>query len=64
MIHGQHDYRVTVGQGMQLFTALQRRGEYSRFLYFPDENHFVFKPKNRLYWWKVVHGWLARYLKK
>ena len=26
IVHGQHDYRVTVGQGMQLFTALQRMG--------------------------------------
>ncbi|MFH2005981.1 MAG: S9 family peptidase [bacterium] len=63
VVHGQHDYRVTVGQGMQLFTALQRMGVPSRFLYFPDENHFVQKPQNRLLWWKTVHGWLAQYLK-
>jgi len=63
IVHGQHDYRVTVGQGMQLFTALQRMGVTSQFLYFPDETHFVQKPQNRLLWWKTVHKWLARYLK-
>jgi len=63
IIHGQHDYRVTVGQGMQLFTALQRMGVTSKFLYFPDETHFVQKPQNRLLWWKTVHQWLAKYLK-
>jgi dipeptidyl aminopeptidase/acylaminoacyl peptidase len=64
VIHGQHDYRVPVTQGMQLFTALQRRKVPSRFLYFPDENHFIQKPKNRLLWWKTVHGWFSRYLKR
>jgi dipeptidyl aminopeptidase/acylaminoacyl peptidase len=62
VIHGQHDYRVPVTQGMQLFTTLQRRGVKSRFLYFPDENHFIEKPQNRFLWWKTVHGWLAKYL--
>lgn len=63
VIHGQHDYRVPVTQGMQLFTALQRLGVPSRFLYYPDEDHFVQKPKNRLLWWKTVYNWFARYLK-
>lgn len=63
VIHGQHDYRVTVGQGMQLFTALQRQGVPSQFLYFPDEDHFVKKPQNRLFWWKTMHDWLAKHLK-
>jgi dipeptidyl aminopeptidase/acylaminoacyl peptidase len=62
VIHGQHDYRVTVGQGMQLFTALQRMGVPSKFLYFPDEDHFVQKPQNRLLWWRTVHRFLARHL--
>ena len=64
VIHGQHDYRVPVTQGMQLFTALQRRKIPSRFLYFPDEDHFVQKPKNRLLWWNTVYDWFERYLKK
>ncbi len=64
IIHGQRDYRVPVTQSMQLFTALQRRGIPSRFLYFFDEDHFVQKPRNRLLWWRTVHDWLARHLKK
>lgn len=63
VIHGQHDYRVTVGQGMQLFTALQRLGVPSQFLYFPDEDHFVKKPLNRLLWWQTMHDFLAKHLK-
>jgi dipeptidyl aminopeptidase/acylaminoacyl peptidase len=62
VVHGEHDYRVTIGQGMQLFTSLQRLGVPSRFLYFPDEFHFVTRPQNRLLWWRTVHEWLARYL--
>jgi dipeptidyl aminopeptidase/acylaminoacyl peptidase len=62
VVHGEHDYRVTIGQGMQLFTSLQRLGVPSRFLYFPDEFHFVTKPQNRMLWWRTVHEWLARYL--
>ncbi|MFZ0390020.1 MAG: prolyl oligopeptidase family serine peptidase [Calditrichia bacterium] len=50
-------------QGLQLFTALQLKGVDSRLLFFPDEDHFVRKPKNARQWWRVVHGWLAKYLK-
>lgn len=64
VIHGQHDYRVPVTQGMQLFTSLQRLGVPSQFLYFPDETHFVQKARNRLLWWRTVHRFLGRYLKR
>ncbi len=63
IVHGQYDFRVPVTQGMQLFTALKRRGIPARFIYFPDESHFVQKPLNRLLWWKQVHGWFKRYIK-
>lgn len=64
VIHGQRDYRVPVEQGMQLFTALQRQKVPSRFLYFPDEDHFVQKPQNIELWWNTMRDWLARYLRK
>ena len=64
VIHGQRDYRVPVEQGMQLFTALQRQKVPSRFLYFPDEDHFVQKPQNVELWWNTMRDWLGRYLKK
>ncbi|HNP36757.1 MAG TPA: S9 family peptidase [Woeseiaceae bacterium] len=62
VIHGQLDYRIPVSQGIGAFTALQRQGIASRFLYFPDENHWVQKPQNSLQWHDEVNGWLHRYL--
>ena len=63
VIHGGHDYRIPDNQGFAAFNALQRRGIPSRFLYFPDENHWVLKPGNALRWHEVVLGWLDRWLK-
>jgi dipeptidyl aminopeptidase/acylaminoacyl peptidase len=63
VIHGAKDYRVVDVQGMATFTALQRRGIPSRFLYFPDENHWVLKPANSILWHDTVIGWLDRWLK-
>lgn len=58
VIHGELDYRVPVTQGIAAFTALQRRGIKSEFLYFPDENHWVLKPHNSVYWHQRVNQWL------
>jgi len=62
VVHGQLDYRVPVTQGIATFTALQRRGIPSKFLYFPDENHWVLKPQNSVQWHQVVNQWLHDYL--
>ncbi len=62
VVHGELDYRVPVTQGIAAFTALQRRGIESRFLYFPDENHWVLKPHNSVRWHEEVNDWLHRYL--
>jgi len=64
IVHGQRDFRVPVSQGMMLFTAYQRRGIESKMLYFPDEDHFVQKPKNARFWWNSVLGWFKEHLKK
>ena len=64
VIHGQNDFRIPVEQAIQMFNSLQRMGVPSRFLYFPDETHFVQKPQNAEYWWKNVYEWLAKYLAK
>jgi dipeptidyl aminopeptidase/acylaminoacyl peptidase len=63
VIHSANDFRVPLEQGLQFFTSLQRRGVPSKFLYFPDEDHFVQKPLNAELWWKTIHDWLAAYLK-
>ena len=61
VIHGGKDYRVVDTQGMSTFTALQRKGVPSRFLYFPDENHWVLKPQNSKIWHEQVLAWIDKY---
>jgi dipeptidyl aminopeptidase/acylaminoacyl peptidase len=62
VIQGGLDYRIPDTQGIAAFTAAQRRGIESRFLYFPNENHWVLKPQNSVQWHQTVNGWLARWL--
>jgi dipeptidyl aminopeptidase/acylaminoacyl peptidase len=61
IIHSQKDYRLDVSQGFELFTALQRRGVPSKFLYFPDEGHWVLKPQNSQLWYQTVGDWCDRW---
>jgi dipeptidyl aminopeptidase/acylaminoacyl peptidase len=63
VIHGALDFRVHEAQGLGMFTSLQRRGVPSRFVWFPDEGHWITKPANRVVWWHEVHAWLDKYLK-
>ena len=63
IIHGELDYRVPIGEGLQLYTAVQRRGVDSKLLIFPDEGHWVLKPQNSQLWHHTVLGWLDKYLK-
>jgi len=58
VIHGGKDYRVPIGQGQEAFQAAQLRGVKSRFLYFPEENHWVLKPQNALVWQREFYKWL------
>ncbi len=62
VIHGQQDFRIPVEQGIAAFTALQRQGIESKFLYFPDENHWVLKPQNSVQWHDTVKGWLKQHI--
>jgi dipeptidyl aminopeptidase/acylaminoacyl peptidase len=64
VIHGSLDYRIPESHGFAAFTALQRRKIPSRFLSFPDENHWVLKPQNSKLWHDEVLGWIDRYTKK
>ncbi|KAI8632039.1 prolyl oligopeptidase [Xylariaceae sp. FL1651] len=61
VIHSELDYRLPIAEGLAAFNALQTRGVPSRFLMFPDENHWVLKPENSLVWHKEVLGWINRY---
>ena len=64
VIHSQLDYRLDVSEGFQLFTTLQRLQVPSKMLYFPDEGHWILKPKNSQLWYKTVNDWVDDYLKK
>ncbi|MBT1452439.1 S9 family peptidase [Glaciecola sp. XM2] len=59
--HGQLDYRVPVGQGFELFRTLQTKGIESRMIYFPDENHWILKPNNSIYWYNEVKDWMTHF---
>lgn len=63
VIHGAQDFRVVLTQGLATFTALQRQGIPSQFLYFPDENHWVLQPHNSILWHDTVLEWLDRWCK-
>ena len=62
IIHGELDYRVPIGEGLQLFTAVQRKGVPSKFLIFPDEGHWVLKPQNLQLWFNTILDWVDKYL--
>ncbi|HEX8098378.1 MAG TPA: S9 family peptidase [Pyrinomonadaceae bacterium] len=62
--HGELDFRVPIGEGLQLFTTLQRMGVESKLLYFPDEGHWIQKPQNSELWYGTVIGWFDKHLKK
>jgi len=62
VITSENDFRIPYTQGLAAFTALQRRNIPSRLLVFPDENHWVLKPKNSIQWYDEVFGWMNRWM--
>ncbi len=64
VVTGEKDFRIPYTQGLAAFTALQRRDIPSKLLVFPDENHWVLKPKNSLQWYGEALGWLDKWTAK
>lgn len=62
IIQGGKDYRVPIGQGQEAFQAAQLLGIKSRFVLFPEENHWVLKPQNAIVWQREFFGWLRETL--
>jgi dipeptidyl aminopeptidase/acylaminoacyl peptidase len=62
VVTSEHDFRIPYTQGIAAFTALQRRNIPSRLLVFPDETHWVLKPKNSVQWYHEVFGWERQWL--
>jgi dipeptidyl aminopeptidase/acylaminoacyl peptidase len=68
VIHGDKDYRVPIGEGLRLWWDLMSRAEASdgssphKFLYFPDENHWVLTPNHAKVWYATVFAFLAHHV--
>ena len=61
VVHGALDYRVPDQQGLAYYNTLKARGVDARLLWFPDENHWIMKPRNSKLWYQEYFGWLARH---
>jgi dipeptidyl aminopeptidase/acylaminoacyl peptidase len=62
VIHGDKDYRVPVGEAVRLWWDVQGRVPGARFLYFPDENHWILKPGHVTVWYETVFAFLAQHV--
>jgi len=63
IIHGELDYRCPISEGLNLFEALQYHGVPSELMVFPDENHWILKPRNIVAWYETVLNFIGRHLK-
>nr|WP_282944948.1 prolyl oligopeptidase family serine peptidase [Cellulomonas endometrii] len=71
VVHGDKDYRVPIGEGLRLWYELLSRSALAadedgrtphRFLFFPDENHWVLTPQHAKVWYQVVDAFLAEHV--
>jgi dipeptidyl aminopeptidase/acylaminoacyl peptidase len=62
VIHGEQDFRVPVSEALRLWTDLRRHGVSAKFLYFPDENHWILKPANARLWYATVLAFLDEHV--
>ena len=63
VIHGGRDFRIPYTQGMAAFNSAKLKGVPARFLFFPDENHWVLSPQNGILWQREFFRWLDHWLK-
>ena len=62
VIHGDKDYRVPIGNALWQWHDLQRHDVDAKFLYFPDENHWILKPQESALWYETVIAFLAHHV--
>jgi len=62
VIHGELDHRVPISEALRLWTDLWRHGVEAKFLYFPDENHWILKPNNARVWYGTVLAFLDQHV--
>lgn len=63
VIHSEFDFRIVASQGMAAYNAAVNLGIPARYLYFPDETHWVLKPQNGVLWQRNFFDWLDKWLK-
>lgn len=61
VVHGQLDYRVPVNHGQELYQTLLMKGVPTRYVYFPNENHWILKPQNSVFWYQQVRRWFEEH---
>jgi dipeptidyl aminopeptidase/acylaminoacyl peptidase len=62
VIHGEKDHRVPISEALRLWTDMARHGVEGKFLYFPDENHWILKPQNARIWYDTVLAFLDQHV--
>jgi dipeptidyl aminopeptidase/acylaminoacyl peptidase len=62
VMHGELDYRVPAAHGLLVYGIYKGMGLEARLVYYPDENHWILRPQNSIYWYKELHDWFSRYL--
>ncbi|TFD24759.1 prolyl oligopeptidase family serine peptidase [Cryobacterium lyxosi] len=68
VIHGDHDYRVPIGESLRLWSELAEHhatadgSTQHKFLFFPDENHWVLKPQHAVLWYQTVFAFLDQHV--
>ena len=63
VVHSEFDFRIVASQGMAAYNAAKLRGLEARYLYFPDETHWVLRPQNSLLWHRNFIDWFDKHLK-
>ena len=63
VIHGEKDYRVPHGQALAVYNVYKALKRPARLVYYPDENHWILKPRNSRHWYGEVHRWLGRWFR-
>ena len=64
VVHGEKDYRVPIGEALSLFESLQRGGVESELVVFPDEGHWITRPRNITAWYDAVLAFVTKHLQK
>jgi len=60
ILHGERDFRVPISEALALFDALQGHGVESELVVFPDENHWILRPRNIVAWYGACLDFIDR----